>query len=251
MKGVCKMESRNFKLDTEWNVIHYPERPNGFGILAIGDERHFVNRSSSFWTQNEGKRAMLNILKNEGYTVFYSNLYGRHWGSEKAVDLTLRLCSHIVRNEILNTSFHIVAEGMGALVALKLLAQGDLKIRSLVLINPILSLSTHLEQEKENKFFYKRLVAELENAYETDIAKLLQKLGQEAARPAFNKDTPVKIIHVLSGNRAYKQSSILKELSVHWEKAHLPVTISYVLPEKMRQVGSQIVHFFTKHEQVL
>ncbi|MBT2639195.1 MULTISPECIES: hydrolase [unclassified Bacillus (in: firmicutes)] len=245
------MESRNFKLDTEWNVIHYPERPNGFGILMIGDERHFVSSNSSFWTQNEGKRSLLNIWKKEGYTVFYSNLYGRHWGSEKAVELTLRLCSHIVRNEILNTSFHLVAEGMGALVALKLLKHNDFKIRSLVLINPILSLSTHLEQEKENKFFYKKLVAELEAAYETDINTLLESLDSESSRPAFNKDTPVKIIQVLSGNRAYKQSSIIKELSVEWEKDDLPVTLSYVLPEKMLQVGSQIVQFFRKHEQVL
>jgi pimeloyl-ACP methyl ester carboxylesterase len=245
------MESRNFKLDTEWNVIHYPERPNGFGILTIGDERHFVNSSSSFWTQNEGKRSLLNILKNEGYTVFYSNLYGRHWGSEKAVELTMRLCSHIVRNEILNTSFHVVAEGMGALVALKLLKHTDIKIRSLVLINPVLSLNAHLEQEKENKFFYKKLVAELEAAYGTEISKLLERLDDASDSPGFNKETPVKIIHVLSGNRAYKQSSIIKDLSVEWEKADLPVTISYVLPEKVLQVGSQIVQFFTKHEHVL
>ncbi|MGV2940800.1 hydrolase [Mesobacillus sp. LC4] len=245
------MESRNFKLDTEWNVIHYPERPNGFGILTIGDERHFVNDSSSFWKQNEGKRSLLNIWKKEGYTVFYSNLYGRHWGSEKAVDLTMRLCSHIVRNEILNPSFHVVAEGMGALVALKLLAHSDFKIRSLILINPILSLSKHLEQEKENKFFYKKLVAELEAAYETDISKLLESLDEISSSPAFKKETSVKIIHVLSGNRAYKQSSILNELSAEWEKDGLPVTVSYVLPEKKLQVGSQIVHFFTKYEQVL
>ncbi|NKE05757.1 hydrolase [Mesobacillus selenatarsenatis] len=245
------MESRNFKLDTEWNVIHYPERPNGFGILTIGDERHFVNDSSSFWTQNEGKRSLLNIWKKEGYTVFYSNLYGRHWGSKKAVDLTMRLCSHIVRNEILNTSFHVVAEGMGALVALKLLAHSDFKIRSLILINPILSLSKHLEQEKENKFFYKKLVAELEAAYETNICTLLESLDEISSSPAFKKETPVKIIHVLSGNRAYKQSSILNELSAEWEKDGLPVTVSYVLPEKKLQVGSQIVHFFTKYEQVL
>ncbi|WP_313959695.1 MULTISPECIES: hydrolase [Bacillaceae] len=246
------VESRNFKLDTEWNVIHYPERPNGFGILAIGDERHFVNGKSSFWTQNEGKRSMLNIWKNEGYTVFYSNLYGRHWGSEKAVDLAKRLCTHIVRNEILNPYFHIVAEGMGALVALKLLADSDNKIRSLVLINPILSLTAHLEQEKENKFFYKKLIGELETAYETGIKNLHQRLHDEdAGSESFNKETPVKIIHVLSGNRAYKQSNVIKHLSVEWEKDSLPITISYVLPEKKLQIGFQIVQFLSKHEQVL
>ncbi|MCM3663019.1 hydrolase [Mesobacillus subterraneus] len=245
------MESRNFKLDTEWNIVHYPEKPNGFGILAIGDERHFVNSNSSFWTQNEGKRSLLNIWKNQGYTVFYSNLYGRHWGSEKAVDLALRLCSHIVRNEILNNSFHVVAEGMGALVALKLLAHNDIKIRSLILINPVLTLSMHLEQEKENKFFYKKLIAELETAYEMDIKLLLEKLESEGTVPVFQQEVPVKIIHVLAGNRAYKQSKIIKELSQQWERKNLPVSISYVLPEKKLQVGSQSVQFFTKYEQVL
>ena len=245
------MESRNFKLDTEWNIIHYPERPNGFGILTIGDERHFVNSSSSFWTQNEGKRSLLNIWKKEGYTVFYSNLYGRHWGSEKAVELTMRLCSHIIRNEILNTTFHVVAEGMGALVALKLLAVSDFKIRSMVLINPILSLNKHLEQEKENKFFYKKLIAELEAAYGTELSKITEMLEAANDSPGFKKETPVKIIHVLSGNRAYKQSSIIKDLSVEWEKDGLPVTISYVLPEKKLQVGAQMIQFFEKHEQVL
>ena len=51
------MESRNFRLDTEWNIIHYPEKPQGFGILVIGDERHFVDQNSSFWLQNEGKKS--------------------------------------------------------------------------------------------------------------------------------------------------------------------------------------------------
>lgn len=245
------MESRNFKLDTEWNIVHYPEKPNGFGILAIGDERHFVNSNSSFWTQNEGKRSLLNIWKNEGYTVFYSNLYGRHWGSGKAVDLAMRLCSHIVRNEILNSSFHVVAEGMGALVALKLLANNDIKIRSLILINPVLTLSMHLEQEKENKFFYKKLIAELETAYEMEINLLMEKLRSQATVPVFQKEVPVKIIHVLAGNRAYKQSKIIKDLSEEWEKENLPVSISYILPEKKLQVGSQSVQFFTKYEQVL
>ncbi|MEH7884440.1 hydrolase [Bacillus sp. JJ1609] len=244
------MESRNFKLDTEWSMIHYPERPNGFGILVVGDERHFVNNKGSFWTQNEGKRSLLNIWKKEGYTVFYSNLYGRHWGSEKAVDLAMRLCCHIVRNEILNSSFHVVAEGMGALVALKLFSQSDMKIRSLVLINPVLSLNVHLEQEKENKFFYKKLIAELEKAYEMDIFQLMEKLKSEE-EVSKQPGVPVKIIHVLSGNRAYKQSKILKDLSNKWEAEKLPVSISYLLPEKKLQVGSQTVQFFTKQEQVL
>ncbi len=45
VKGDLSMENRNFQLDTEWNIIHYPERPTGFGILIIGDERHYVDEN--------------------------------------------------------------------------------------------------------------------------------------------------------------------------------------------------------------
>lgn len=245
------MESRNYKLDSEWNRIHYPERPNGFGILLIGDERHFVTNNSSFWMQNEGKRAFLNFLKDEGYTVFYSNLYGKHWGSERAVELAKRLCSHIVRTEILNSSFHIIAEGMGALAALKMLEASDRTFRSIVLINPILSLSSHLEQERVNKFFYKKLLSELAKAYETDSKEIQDRFREGEELPFFNQGIPIKIIHVLSGNRAYKQSNLLKRLSVMAEEKKLPVSISYVMAEKKQQISTQAVNFFHKHEQIL
>ena len=58
------MENRNFQLDTEWNMIHYPHRPNGFGILIIGDERNFVTDTNSFWNQNEGKRNLIESLRD-------------------------------------------------------------------------------------------------------------------------------------------------------------------------------------------
>ncbi len=57
------MESRNFQFDTEWNIIHYPEQPQGFGILIIGDERHFVDQKTSFWLQNERKTTGSNTVK--------------------------------------------------------------------------------------------------------------------------------------------------------------------------------------------
>lgn len=57
-------------MDTQWNTIHYPEKPTGFGILIIGDERHFVDESKCFWTQNEGKLAIINHFKKTGYTIF-------------------------------------------------------------------------------------------------------------------------------------------------------------------------------------
>mgnify|MGYP005828647117 FL=1 len=250
-KGVLKMENRNFRLDTEWNMIHYPHRPNGFGILILGDERHFVDEKSSFWTQNEGKHRLIENFKHAGYTIFYSNLYGMNWGSQKAVDLADRLCAHIRRSEILNEKIHVLAEGMGALVALQLLKRNE-SIRSLVLVNPILSLSKHLEQEKEHKFFYKKLLKELCGSYELEQEeglKYIESLDDDY--PQLTKQFPVKVIHVLSGNRAYKQSTVLKEYYQKWREDEVPVSICYMVPEKKGQIAVMAIQFFNQHEDIL
>lgn len=245
------MKSRNFQLDTEWNIIHYPEKPQGFGILIIGDERHFVDHQSSYWLQNEGKHAMLDALLKAGYTIFYSNLYGRNWGNDKAVHLAKRLYEHIIRSEILNEKIHIIAEGMGALVAKRLLEEMDSSIRSIVLINPILSLHQHLELEKDRKFFYKKLVKELSLSYNEKSEQMVEQLEKEDVPSFSNPKLPIKIIQILSDSRAYKQSHLLKQLSVKWEGEKVPISISYMVPEKRLQLANPIIHFFKEHENLL
>ncbi len=245
------MEHRNFKLDTEWNMIHYPERPKGFGIMIIGDERHFVDEKSSFWTQNEGKAAILRLLRRAGYTVFYSNLYGRNWGSDKAVEMARNLYEHVLRTEIINEKIHIIAEGMGALAALKLMKEMEGKIRSVILLNPVLSLKDHLEQEKEHKFFYKKLLKELAISHESDSPRALADRSMPAEEIMDRTPIPVKIIHVLSGGRAYKQSSLLNELSVKWKDEKAPISICYMLPDKKQQLGSQMAKFLKSYEKIL
>lgn len=251
-EGVFRMEHRNFKLDTEWNMIHYPEKPTGFGILIIGDERHYVDEKSSFWTQNEGKQRLIESFKKSGYTVFYSNLYGKNWGSEKAVNLAKRLYEYIIRTEIINSKIHILAEGMGALVALKLIKEMNGNIRSVVLLNPVLSLKHHLEQEKDHKFFYKKLLKELSYSFDKESKQIIEIISSpEFASPQFHSDIPTKIIHVLSGNRAYKQSTLLKNLSVIWKSEEVPITISYLLPEKKAQMDYYMITFMKTHEGIL
>ncbi|MDQ0268754.1 hydrolase [Cytobacillus purgationiresistens] len=245
------MESRNFQMDTEWNMIHYPDKPSGFGILIIGDDRHFVDEKSSFWTQNEGKAALLAQLKQSGYTVFYSNLYGKNWGSRQAVEMARSLYTHVVRNEIINEKIHIVAEGMGALVAQKLMDDMGHLIRSSTLINPILSLQSHLDQEKEHKFFYKKLMKELESSYQANRSHVLNEAIFQQEEVMTEVNMPVKIIHILSSGRAYKQSKMLKEMSVKWQDEEMPISISYMLPEKKRNLAKQIIHFIKNNEQEL
>lgn len=246
------MENRNFQLDTEWNMIHYPEKPKGFGILVIGDERHFVNEKTSFWTQNEGKLALINSFKKSGYTVFYSNLYGKNWGCEKAVQLARRLYEYIIRTEIINQKIHVLAEGMGALVALKLIDEMGENIRSIVLLNPVLSLKYHLEQEKEHKFFYKKLVNELSDSYDTETTHITEIISRkEDEWPLGHHEVPIKIIHVLAGNRAYTQSKLINTLSVKWENEKIPITVTYLVPEKKPHLDRYIIKYYRKHERNL
>lgn len=240
------MESRVFKMDTQWNIIYYPARPTGFGVLIIGDERNFVDESKCFWTQNEGKQAILNELKEKGYTIFSSNLYGRHWGSESAVELAQQVYEQVIRSEILNTKIHILAEGMGALVAIKLMEKMNQSIRSVILLNPILSLKHHLEQEKEHKFFYKKLIRELTAAYEWSQSELENKIAAMEDNIHLNGKIPVKIIHVLSGGRSYNQSKQYKKLL-----ASSTINPTFILPEKKLQIGKICINFYHQYESEL
>ncbi|WP_442599166.1 hydrolase [Neobacillus sp. D3-1R] len=244
------MKNRNFKLETEWNMIHYSEKPNGFGILIIGDERHFVDEQKSFWLQNEGKQYLMNHLKEKGYTIFYSNLYGKHWGNEKAYKMAERLYHHIMRTEILNSKIHIIAEGMGALIVLNLLKNLKGNVRSIVLLNPILSLKHQLEQEKESKFFYKKLLKEISESYEIEKEKVEE---QVVLMEGTNEvpHVPIKIIHVLSNRRAYQNSEVSKRIVSNWEKQNDHIQSTFLLPEKKGQLGPIMSHFFQQFEKEL
>lgn len=244
------MENRIFQLDTEWNIVHYPEKPNGFGILIIGDERHFVDERNSFWLQNEGKMAMINKFKESGYIIYSSNLYGRHWGSDKAVQLAERLYQYMIRNEILNNKIHILAEGMGALAAIKLMKKLNAKLRSVVLLNPIVSLKHHLELEKEHKFFYKKLVKELESAYQIGFNQIETEIFAKEETIRLDYGVPIKMIHVLSGGRSYNKTKI-NQLLLRQEAEQNAIDISFILPEKKLQLGTMIVKFYKNYEKDL
>ena len=244
------MDYRNFLLDTEWNRVYLPYKPNGFGILVIGDDRHYVDEKNSYWQQNEGKRKLLSDWLEAGYTVCYSNLYGPNWGSDKAADMAVTLCASVKRKEIVNDRFHIAAEGMGALAAYKLIQRMP-AIRSLLLINPILSLKEHLKQEKEHKFFYKKLLKEIANSRGIRPEEVEGLIDRENIEAVFNPELPVKVMNVLSGSRTHTQSRLLKQYSAQWEEKGQSVSICYLLPEKKLQIGSMTLEFFNQHEQIL
>ena len=240
------MENRNFQMDNQWNVIHYPEKPTGFGILIIGDERHFVDESKCFWTQNEGRLAIINQFKESGYTIFSSNLYGRNWGSDHAIELAQRLYQQVIRSEILNNKVHVIAEGMGALVAVRLMEKMKGQLRSVVLVNPILSLKKHIELEKEHKFFYKKLMRELTAAHMKDQVTLERELQNMEDDVNLDLGIPIKIINVMSSGKSYNQSKLLQQILAKTE-----ISPTYIVPEKKQQLGNMIKKFFNQYEKVL
>lgn len=245
------MENRNFQLDTEWSIVHYPYQPNGFGILIIGDERSFVEKDLNFWTQNEARLTLINYFKEKGYTSFYSNLYGKHWGSNKATKLAKQLYYYVIRREILNEKIHIFAEGMGALVALRLLEELKGKIRSIVLVNPIYSLRSQMEHEKEHKFFYKKMTREIASAYEINLKQVETMIEGMEEIDSLPTSAPLKIIHLLNGSRAYKQSALTNLLMAKIDQDGAIISVSYLLPEKMTQLKQYTCDFYKSFETEL
>lgn len=146
---------RFFYLEKEPCVIYLPEKPNGFSVMLLGDYNYFIENGTSLWTQHAGRSYFLHGLIEEGYTVFSSNLYGRHWGNDQSVRLAKRLYDVVLRKETLNTKMHIMADGMGALVALEMMNKYPESIRSVIMLNPCLDLPEYVEFEKEHKFFTK------------------------------------------------------------------------------------------------
>lgn len=243
------MDNRTFQLGNQWSTVYYPVKPSGFGVLILGDERHFVDEETSFWNQNSGKHELITILKDAGYTLFTSNLYGKHWGSTRAALLAAMLYEFVMKNEILNTKIHILAEGMGALAALKLAQEMKEKIRSIVLINPILSLKHHIEQEKEHKFFYKKVLGEIADAHGMDRASAEQEILKESL-PEFDLGIPIRIFHIMTGARTYRNARACKNFLAGLQLKP-PITETYMLPEKAGQLGWEIARFMSRNEKVL
>ncbi|MFD1735294.1 hypothetical protein ACFSCX_01830 [Bacillus salitolerans] len=240
------MKQRFFLLDGEWNVIHLPERPNGFAVFIIGDQNHFVDHSTSFWLQNAGRKHYVDSFLQHGYTVYYSNLYGRSWGSPKAVTLAKRLYHIVMKEEILNDSIHILAEGMGALVGLELMESMDDKIRSVCMLNPCLDLASYMNQEQENKLFYKRISKEVMNAYEwseDQFGSHIECLPTIQDRKAI---TPVKI-WISTGEHTY-QSKQLGRKYEESRKDHAPIQLLIHVNEKRYGIANGICQFFEQHE---
>jgi hypothetical protein len=242
------IRERFFFLEQEPCVIHLPEKPNGFGILVLGDYNYFVESGTSLWMQNVGKAQLLEDLRNKGYTIFSSNLYGRHWGCDKAVRLAKRLYHIVMKKEILNAKIHMIAEGMGALVALEMMHTMRDSIRSVVMFNPVLDLSAHLQLENEHKFFYKRLIRDLQTAYGVSEEQLPHAVSHKTFRQ-YPSSVPVKIFIPI--NERKERKSTQREYEQQGIKDGTPISLSFHLQDSKYKMTNSISKFFRQYETYL
>ncbi|WP_416828734.1 alpha/beta hydrolase [Ectobacillus polymachus] len=239
------INERFFTLENEPCVVHLSERPNGFGILLLGDYNHFVDNGTSLWMQHEGKSKLLEGLLAKGYTIFTSNLYGRHWGNDQAVTLAKRLCHVVRKKEILNEKIHMIAEGMGALVALQIMHYVPSTIRSVVMLNPCLHLPRHMELEKEHKFFYKRLMRELRSAYHSEYNTM-----EDISSKTFLKypsKVPVKVLVPIHEKNERKK--IIRDFEQFHSKTG-EISLLFYFPESKYEMADTISRFFRNNEKL-
>ncbi|WP_088042506.1 alpha/beta hydrolase [Bacillus sp. EAC] len=236
---------RYFQQEDQYAVIHLPIRPNGFGVLYIGGNTHYVDNDQSCLLQHFDKRKLLSELTSEGYTVFTSNLYGKNWGSDDAVELAESLYHSVMRKEILNPSIHLIGEGTGALVVCKLLSHLKDKVRSICLINPSLNLKNELDLERENKLFYKRTVHEILKAYKT--TDLYSAVGRECF--FYETISPIKIYSTTRNHFKWKRD--IRLLEDERNRNNLPISILISLEEKKFDCGSNLIKFLKKYQRLL
>ncbi len=134
--------TERFYLEKEPCVIYLPEKPNGFSVMLLGDYNYFIENGTSLWTQHAGRIFFYMALLSKGYTVFSSNLYGRHWGNDQSVRLAKRLYDVVLRKDV--ECENIMADGMGALVALEMMNKYPECIRSVIMLNPCLDLPEYV-----------------------------------------------------------------------------------------------------------
>lgn len=241
--------SRMIKLDGQWNILHIPRKPNGFAMLIVGDRDQYVNEDGSFWSQNTGRKMLVDCFLDHGYVVVNSNLYGNHWGCPNAIQYLKDLYHLIMSQEILNQQIHILAEGMGSLAAIQFMKQNETFIRSSAFLNPCFDLKGFLDQEKRYKLFYKKIIKEINTAYDIDVNKA------EYTISTFNleelvTEVPAKIWQ-RTGETSYPLDQHGRKYEELLSRVENPMEISIFLKELGYEIGESICKFFKKHERSL
>lgn len=245
------IKERFFLVGGEWNVIHLPRKPNGFAIFIIGDVNHYVKNNTSSWHQRPDQYQFIEQLIEAGYTVVYSNLFGRNWGSDDACQFLQRIYREVLNKEILNKKVHVIAEGMGALVAAKVLPYMATSFRSVVMINPCLNLKQYFNTEKKNKLFYKRFLKELKEAYNVDEREVEAVISSLDLSIYKAMPIPLKILHCLD-QTPYTLEQHVRPYEQICNENKSEIELSIFLEDKsFQRMAKPTIHFFKKHEKSL
>lgn len=240
------MDQRIFTLNNNYCIIHYPERPNGFGVLVIGGKEQYVNKNETNWTTNYHRKKMLRFLMDEGYTIFYTNFNQEHMGNDETVERIHNLYEYVIRTEIINEKIHVIAEGTGAIIALDMLANKQNRLRSIVYINPVFSLEWLTDLVKDQPFLYKRIITDMAEAYrihEEQCEEIIKTKGTNID----HKQIPFVILHILEhGIRDTKWVQLYKTYFKNM-KDHIYV----LLPEQRLRTVHYVKDLLKKAEQVL
>lgn len=245
------IKERFFLIGDQWNVIHYPEKPNGFAVFIYGDVEQFVQSNTSSWHQNPALNNYIEKLKAAGYTVVNSHLQGRNWGSEEACQFALRLYDEVQKKEILNKRIHLIAIGMGALVAAKIVPQYEDLYRSIVMIDPCLNFTNYFHNEKTNRFFYKRLVNELKTAYRINEEELNKTVSVMNVRYYQAIPIPLKIFHRLN-KTPYSLEEHIRPYEALCNSSGNQIELAIFLNKKrFDQLSIPTINFFQSNETLL
>ncbi|HEX7064481.1 MAG TPA: alpha/beta hydrolase [Bacillales bacterium] len=241
---------RRFKLDGQWSFLHLPKKPNGFAVMMLGDTNHYVHEDTSLWEEQEERCDLLNTLLAKGYTVFYSHLYGKHWGNPESCQLAEELVHLMLKQEPLNSKIHLLGEGIGALTALRLMEKGNPAVRSAAFINPCLDLRAYIKEVRETRWFYKRLLQQISEAYKVPLSSVHKIIEKTPSLSDYQARVPVKIWHSTGGtifpfyvhSRPYAQNR---------DKLGSPIKLLLHVPERQFHYSEAICSFYYENEKEL
>ncbi|WP_070119775.1 hypothetical protein [Bacillus marinisedimentorum] len=243
-------EIHYFQMENQYNAVHFPERPNGFAVLVIGDANHYVEKGASLWTQHFARRYWIEEFVKEGYIVFYSNLFGPNWGSPKSVEYLHSLWQLLLRKYILNNRLHVAADGMGALSALKLMKKYPRMVRSAVFIDPCLDLKHHFHKEKSNRLFFHRMLHDLSAAYEVKSEHVEENVIAAYRMEDYVTNHPVRIWHA-TDLHIYDITGNSRQFEKLREESGNPIKLTLYVQEKKYTCASDIKPFFKENEKIL
>ncbi|WP_062048003.1 hypothetical protein [Bacillus sp. JCM 19034] len=188
-------DARYQQIGKEWSVTYLPERPNGFAVFLLSDNGVMTRASDSDWEAHPEKERFVNGLLQRGYTVVVPPLHANHWGSVNDYQMVLHMYHSVLKKEILNKQVHVLAEGTGALLALRWFEKNVEQVRSSYFINPCFNMLAYFRQEQENRWFFKRFVKEIANVYHEDESNVTDNLIRMISPPTTINHVPPLSIH--------------------------------------------------------